>query len=98
MFSQALGDHCILYAEQTAIAKLPFLLEKVGITFDKQTRIILATDNEITFLGTHVYNGNGAFPELLTQIRKICNRKNTLLMKVKGHITPPIYGNAVEIN
>ena len=77
------------------IAKLPFLLNNLDIPIKTNTRLFICTDNEITFKGTLTHNSHGTFPDLLNRIKYICKREHTTLIKVKGHITPPIYGNAI---
>ena len=95
MFSQAIGDQSILYAEQMAIAKIPFLLKLLGIsTLNK--RVLICTDNETTYRTAYTHNTIGSYPSLLSKIREIIKMENYLLIKVKSHIkVDPIIGNEI---
>ena len=89
---QPIGNQSILYAEQYALAVIPYILIKLKI--DSYNRMLMMTDNLITFESVYKASNKLTFPTLIHRIRDIVKSKNAIIHKVKSHQkVDPIIGN-----
>ena len=89
--SQPIGTQSILYAEQYVIAVVPHILDILKI--NAYNRLIVMTDNLITFESRYKLTNKPIYPTLINKIRNMLN-EHTIINKVKSHqLIDSIVGN-----